>query len=58
MIETRRRPHLVGADLALEALDQVTNCHSGGDGMWVDDDVRGDALACEDHVLLPGSLPR
>ena len=43
------------ANLALEALNQVTNGHSGGDGVRVDDDVRGDALACEDHVLLPRS---
>ena len=44
------------SNLALKALDQVTNGHSGGDGVGVDDDVRGDALACEDHVLLPGKI--
>ena len=36
----------------LQALDQVTDCHSGGDGVGVDDDVWRDALAGEDHVLL------
>ena len=36
----------------LQALDQVTDCHSGWDGVGVDDDVWRDALAGEDHVLL------
>ena len=43
---------LVGSELALEALDQVTDGHTGGDGVRVDDDVGGDPLAAEDHVLL------
>ena len=47
--------HYFSTDLALETLNQVTNGHSGGDSVWVDDDVRGDALTCEDHVLLPRS---
>ena len=44
----------VGCHLALQALDQVTNCHTGGDGVWVDDDVRGDAFTGERHVLWTG----
>ena len=45
--------HYFSTDLALEALNQVTNGHSGGDGVRVDDDVWRDALAREDHILLP-----
>jgi hypothetical protein len=30
----------------------VTDGHAGGDGVRVDDDVRGDSLAREQHVLL------
>ena len=37
--------------LALEAFDQVTNCHTGGDGVRVDDDIRRDPFTCERHVL-------
>ena len=46
-------PHLTSTNLALKAFDQVTNCHPGGNSVRVDDDVGGDAFACEDHVLLP-----
>ena len=45
---------LVGRHLALQALDQVTDGHARGDGVRVDDDVRGDALARERHVLDKG----
>ena len=38
--------------LAHEALHQVSDGHPTGDGVRVDDDVRGDALAREGHVLL------
>ena len=44
---------LTSTNLALKAFDQVTNCHPGGNSVRVDDDVGGDAFACEDHVLLP-----
>ena len=37
--------------LALEAFDQVTNGHTGGDGVRVDDDIRRDPFTCERHVL-------
>lgn len=43
---------LVGSNFALETLNQVTDGHTGGDGVGVDDDVGGDALAGEQHVLL------
>ena len=43
---------LVGSNFALETLNQVTDGHTGGDGVGVDDDVGGDALAREQHVLL------
>merc|ERR1719150_2317633 len=42
----------VSANLALQTLNQVTNGHSGGDGVGVDDDVGGDSFAGEQHVLL------
>ena len=42
---------LVGGHLALQALNQVTNGHTRWNGVRVDDDVRGDALARERHVL-------
>ena len=37
--------------LSLQTLDQVTNCHTAGDGVWVDNHIRGDALTRERHVL-------
>lgn len=37
--------------LPLEAFDQVTNGHTGGDGMRIDDDIRRDPFTCERHVL-------
>ena len=37
--------------LSLEALDQVTNGHTGGDGMGIDDNVRGNPLTGERHIL-------
>lgn len=30
----------------------LTNGHAGGDGMWVDDEVRHNAVLCPGHVLL------
>ena len=42
---------LVGGHLALQALNQVTDGHTRWNGVRVDDDVRGDALARERHVL-------
>ena len=44
--ETRYHMHL-----PLEAFDQVTNGHTGGDGMRIDDDIRRDPFTCERHVL-------
>ncbi len=38
----------------LKALDQVTNGHTGGDGVGVDDDIGSQTLAGEDHIFLPG----
>ncbi len=32
----------------------MTNCHTGGDGVGVDDDVGSQTLAGEDHIFLPG----
>jgi len=54
VIEGCRVTHLslVGTQFALKALDQVTNGHTGGDSVRVDDDVRGQTFACEDHVFL------
>ena len=37
--------------LPLEAFDQVTNGHTRGDSMRVDDDIRRDSFTCERHVL-------
>ena len=37
--------------LSLETLDQVTDSHTRGNGMRVNDDVRGNPLTCERHVL-------
>ena len=42
---------LVRGNLPLEALDQVTNGHTTGDSVGVDDDIWGDTLAGERHVL-------
>lgn len=42
---------LVSAYFALKALNQVTNGHSTGNGVRVDDDVWSDALTGEGHVL-------
>ena len=39
-------------DLSLEALNQVTDGHTRGDGVGVHDEVGSDALARERHVLL------
>ncbi len=50
--ETKKYADLVSTDFALQALDQVTDCHSGGDGVGVDDDIGRDALAGEQHVFL------
>lgn len=38
--------------LALQTLDQMTNCHTRWNGVGVDDDVRCETLAREQHVLL------
>lgn len=40
-------------ELREQTLDQMTDRHSRRDGVRVDDDVRGDALARERHILLP-----
>lgn len=48
---------LVGRDFALNALDQVTDCHTGWNSVGVDDDVRGQPLAREWHVLLAVLYP-
>lgn len=37
--------------LALKALDQVTNCHTRWNSVRIDDDIRGNPLACKRHVL-------
>lgn len=37
--------------LSLQTLNQMADCHSGRDGVRVDDDVGGDSLAGERHVL-------
>ena len=42
---------LIDYYLALQTLDQMADCHSGRDGVRVDDDVRCDSLAGERHVL-------
>ena len=54
VIEGCRVTHLsfVGTQLALKAFDQVTNGHTGGNGVRVDDDVGSQTFAREDHVLL------
>ncbi len=53
VVEGRRVTNLslVGRHFALQTLDQVTNCHPTGYGVWVDDDVGGDAFTRERHVL-------
>ncbi len=38
--------------LYLKAFDQVTNGHTRRDGVRVNDDVRGQAFAGEDHIFL------
>ena len=40
------------AHLSLQTLDQVTDGHTGGDGVRVHDEVGRDPLAGERHVLL------
>jgi hypothetical protein len=40
----------------LKALDQVTNSHTRGNGVGVDDNVGGQTLAGEDHIFLPGKI--
>lgn len=42
---------LVGRYFALDALDQVTNCHTGWNSVRVDDDVGRDPFAAENHIL-------
>lgn len=37
--------------LPLQTLDQMADCHSGRDGVRIDDDVRSDSFTCEWHVL-------
>jgi hypothetical protein len=41
--------------LALQALNQMADCHTRGDGVGVDDDVWGNSLASEGHVLRKAS---
>lgn len=40
------------SDLGKQTLDQVTDGHTGGDGVGVDDDVGCDTLSGERHILL------
>ena len=40
------------ADFAKKTLYEMPHGHAGGDGVGVDDDVRGDALTGERHILL------
>lgn len=42
---------LVGSYLPLEAFDQVTNGHTTGHSMGINDDVGSDTLARKWHVL-------
>lgn len=42
---------LVSRDFALQAFDHVTNGHTTGHGVGVHDEVRGDSLTREWHVL-------
>ena len=37
--------------LSLKALNQVANCHTWWDGMWIDDDIGTNTLTCERHIL-------
>lgn len=37
--------------LSLQALNQMADCHTRGDGVGVDDDVWSNSLASEGHVL-------
>ena len=46
------RPRLQLTHLSLQALDQVADGHTRGDGVRVHDEVGGDPLAGERHVLL------
>ena len=43
---------LVWGHLPLQTLDQVTDGHTGRDGVGVDDDIWCDTLGCERHVLV------
>ena len=38
--------------LSLEALDQMTDCHTAGDGMRVDDHIWSDSFTGERHILI------
>lgn len=51
LIEDSSRSSCLQVHLSLQTLDQMADCHSGRDGVRVDDDVRGDSLAGEWHVL-------
>lgn len=42
---------LVGSHFSLETLDQVTDGHTTGDSVGVNDDVWGDPLTGKGHVL-------
>lgn len=42
---------LVSGHFSLETLDQVTNGHTTGDSVGVDNDVWGDPLTGKGHVL-------
>ena len=54
VVEWRRVTNLalVRRHFALKALDQVTDGHTRGDGVRVDDDVGSDAFRRERHVFL------
>lgn len=42
--------------LALKTLNQVTNGHTGRNGMGVDNDIRCDAFTREGHILEQGNI--
>jgi hypothetical protein len=42
----------ITSHLTHQCLHQVSNCHSRGNGVWVDDQIRTNALSSERHVFL------
>src|ERR1700753_1032527 len=43
---------LEGADFGEQTLDQVSNCHTRRNSVWVDDEIWSKTFACEWHVFL------